>query len=74
MKDYYKNTNACLLRYNEISDKIFHGEETTHDEEDEFILNFAVYLAQALIADAGFSEIAREQLGKMADIINDAVR
>ena len=73
MKDYYKHTNACLRRFNEISDKILNGKEATHDEEDEFLLNFPLYLAQALVSDAGFSETAREQLTKMAGIINEAV-
>lgn len=74
MKNFYPNTTKCIEKYNQISDKVFNGDESTTDVEDEFLLNFCLYLAQALVADTGFSEKAREELTKTADIINDVCR
>lgn len=74
MKNFYPNTTKCIEKYNQISDKVSNGDESTTDEEDEFLLNFCIYLAQALVADAMFSEKAREELTKTADIINDVCR
>lgn len=48
-------------------------EETT-DDEDEIIYNHCLHLAHALIKDAGISSAARDEIGKMADIINDAIK
>ena len=73
MKDFYSHTRACIDKYNVISNKIMNGVETTTNEEDEFIGNFCIYLAHALISDTGFGELARQELGKVADIINDVV-
>ena len=36
--------------------------------------NFCIYLAHALIKDTGTGATSREELSKMADIINDVVR
>lgn len=74
MKNFYPNTTECIEKYNQIQDKMYNSEETTTDNEDEFVLNFCLYLAQALVADAMFSEKAREELTKTADIINDVCR
>ena len=73
MKDFYQNTRNCINRYNEIVDKVHHG-TVTNDEEDEFIENYCIYLAHSLIKDTGSGQLAREELGKMADIINDVIR
>ena len=49
-------------------------DEETSDEEDEFLDNFCIYLAHALIKDTGTSQRPREELCKVANIINDVVR
>ena len=49
------------------------ADETT-DEEDEITYNHCVYLAHALIKDCGMSKAAREEMGKMADVINDIIK
>lgn len=43
----------------------------TTDEEDEFLQNFCLYFAHALIKDTGFSKPARDELSKIAEIIRD---
>lgn len=70
MKTYYPNTISCLNNYAEICDKIMHSayDETT-DEEDEYLQNFALYLAHALIKDFGYGQASRQELIKVADII-----
>lgn len=45
MKNFYPNTTKCIEKYNQISDKVFNGDESTTDIEDEFLLNFCLYLA-----------------------------
>ena len=50
------------------------SKEETTDIEDEMIANYPLYIAHALIKDAGNSKFAREELCKMADIINDICR
>ena len=74
MKDYYKNTRSCIDQYNTLMDEIKNGLQELTDEQDEFIINFCIYLSHALIKDTGTGQISREELGKMADIINDVVR
>lgn len=75
MKDFYKNTRECVDEYNQIIDKIINSaEKETSEEEDEFIDNFCIYLAHALIKDTGTSQRPREELSKVADIINDVMR
>ena len=74
MKDYYKNTRKCIDQYNQILNKIKTCDECTVDDEDEFLANFCIYLAHALIKDHGFGSISREELSKIADIINDVIR
>ena len=70
MKDFYPNTRKCIDKYNQISDEIFNGEKETSDEQEEFIMNFCVHLAHALIKDTGGGQLARDELIKMADIID----
>ncbi len=75
MNDFYENTRECIDRYNQIIDKIMNNyDEETSDEEDEFLDNFCIYLAHALIKDTGTSQRPREELCKVANIINDVVR
>lgn len=54
-------------------DKISHSEETTNNDEDEVLQNFCIYLAHALIKDTGFGQQSREELAKVASIINDVI-
>ena len=74
MKDYYKNTRECIDHYNTLQDKLWLAAEDTTEDEDEFLINFCVYLAHALIKDTGTGGKSREELSKTADIINDVVR
>ena len=74
MIDFYKNTRKCIDDYNIIQNKIRTSEDETNDADDEMMVNHALYLAHALIKDAGYSKIARDELCKMADIINDICR
>ena len=69
MKDFFKNVRECIDEYNRIQDKIATSAEETTDEEDEFYDDFSLYLAHALLKDAGDSVFARKDLEKMANII-----
>ena len=73
MKDYYSNTRDTIDKYNEIMNYIRNNTHETTDEQDEFLQNFCIYLAHALIKDTGYGDISREELGKVADIINDVI-
>ena len=73
MKDYYENVRNVINKYNQIMDKISHSEETTNNDEDEVLQNFCIYLAHALIKDTGFGQQSREELAKVASIINDVI-
>ena len=73
MKDYYKNVRACIDMYNKIQDKMHCGQYDTTDEEDEFVVNHCLYLAHALLKDAGFGDVSREELGKVCTIIQDII-
>lgn len=73
MKDYYENVRNVINKYNQIMDKISHSEETTTNDEDEVLQNFCIYLAHALIKDTGFGQQSREELAKVASIINDVI-
>jgi len=53
MKDFYKTTRSCIDKYNEICDKVAHGAEELSNDEDEYLANFCLYLAHALIKDTG---------------------
>lgn len=74
MKDYYKNTRECLDKYNTVQEDIKICNNETSDDDDEFLINFPIYLAHALVKDFGFGQCSREQLEKTADIINDLIR
>jgi len=49
------------------------ADETT-DDEDEIIYNHCIYLAHAIIKDAGASKSARKEMKQMAEIIVDIVK
>ncbi len=74
MKNYYQNTIDCIKKYNQIINTIQFSPVETNDEEDEFLDNFCIYLAHALIKDHGTGQLSREELCKVADIINDVCR
>lgn len=74
MKDFYKNTRDLIDKYNQIVDEIKTSSREINDDDDEFIMNFCIYLAHALIKDTGSGELAREELSKTANIINDVIR
>ena len=73
MKDYYKNVRSVIDRYNQVLNKICTSTEETNEDDDEFLQNFCIYLAHALIKDFGYGAVSREELGRVADIINDIV-
>lgn len=73
MKNYYENTTQIINKYNETINQIEHGSFETSERQDEFLQNFCIYLAHALIKDHGFGSHSREELCKVADIIRDVV-
>ena len=73
MKDYYKNTRQVFDIYNKIMEKIQTSLDETTDDEDEFVANFCLHLAHALIKDTGAGQTSREELCKVADIINTVI-
>ena len=73
MKDYYPRTRKVIDEYNNICDKVATSLNELTEDEDEFIQNFCLHLAHALIADTGGGQLAREELEKVADIINDVI-
>ena len=74
MEDFYKNTRLCIDEYNRIQDKMRNCADETTDDEDEFIYNHCIYLAHAIIKDAGMSNAAREEIKQMAKIIIDIIK
>ena len=73
MKDYYKYTRQIIDKYNTIMEEIKTEPVEINDEDEEFVTNFCLHLAHALIKDTGGGQLAREELGKVADIINDVI-
>ena len=73
MTDYYANTRAVFDRYNAVQNKIKTSPEVTTDDEDEFLQNFCIHLAHALVKDTGYGQQSREELGRVADIIGDVL-
>ena len=69
IKNFYQFTSDCISKYNRIQYKMENSSEDTTENEDEFIENFCMYLAHALIKDTGSGQIARIELCKAADII-----
>ena len=74
MKDYYENTRNCIDKFNAVQEKIKTHTDTTNNDEDEFLHNFCLHFAHALIKDTGYGQQSREELEKVADIINDVIR
>lgn len=73
MKNYFKNTMELFDRYNQVIDKIKTSQLATTEDEDEFLANFSLYLAHALIKDYGMGAVSREELSKCAMIIGDVI-
>lgn len=73
MKDYYKYTRQAIDRYDNIMEDIKTKMTEINDEDEEFVMNFCIHFAHALIKDTGGGQLAREELGKVADIINDVI-
>lgn len=73
MKDFYHNTRLVIDNFNLIQNKILTSPDETTQDEEELLDNFCVYLAHALIKDTGTGQLAREELVKVADIINIVV-
>ena len=74
MKNFWENTTDVIGKYNQILNKIYTSKYETDEKEDEFHQNFCMYLAHALIKDVGYDGHFREELCKVADIINDVLR
>lgn len=73
MKDYYANTRFIIDKYNQIMDYIKNSPAETSEETDEFLTNFCIYLAHALIKDTGYGQQSRDELNRVADIISDVI-
>lgn len=73
MKDYYINTRHAIDKYNQIIDDICNSKEESTEDSDEYIQNFCLYLAHALIKDTGFGQASRDELAKIANIILEVV-
>lgn len=73
MKDYYRNTRACISEYNRIINKILTCEQELTDKEEERLDNHCIYLAHALIKDAGPGDKTREEMRKMCTVILDVL-
>lgn len=71
MINYFKNTTQCIEKYNQVLDVIANYSRETTDEEDEFLQNFCLHFAHALIKDYPG---VRDEICKVADIINDVCR
>ena len=69
MHDYYLYTREVFNKYNLVQEKIKNLDDSTSEEEDEFLQNFCIYLAHALIKDTGDGPISRQELVKVANII-----
>ena len=73
MEDYYSHTREVIDRYNDIINKIYISPEETNDEDDEFLQNFCIHLAHALIKDHKYGQTSRDELVKCANIIIDVI-
>lgn len=73
MQDLFKNTRQLFDRYNDVTYRAWVSNEELTDDEDEFLTNFCIYLAHALIKDYGMGGVARDELMRCAKIIKDAV-
>ena len=74
MKDYYSNTSQIIDMYNQTVNKIKNSNFETTESEDEFLQNFCIHFAHALIKDTGFGGKSREELEKICEIILDVIR
>ena len=74
MIDFYPHTRKCIDRFNDVMETIMTSATETDEDEDEFLQNFCIHLAHALIKDTGYGGASREELGKTANIIKDVLR
>lgn len=73
MTDYFINTREAIDKYNSIVDCIKNGKIEIDDKDDEYIYNFHLYLAHALLKDYGPDGISRSELKQVAKIILDVI-
>ena len=69
MINYFTNTVSAINNYNFIIDKIKTSESETTNVEDEYLSNFCLHFAHALIEDYGFGGASRDELLRIAKII-----
>lgn len=74
LKDYYKNTRECIDEYNEIVEKVFEDTQELTDELTEKLDHHCIYLAHALLKDAGPGATARQELSRMCDVIKAVLK
>ena len=74
IKNFYQSTSDCISEYNRIQNKIENSQDETTENEDEFLQNYCVYLAHALIKDTGFGARSRDELLRMSRIIEDVLK
>ena len=73
VKDFYSNTRKCINYYNKLMHQMMHGFYEITDEEEEFLDNYCIYLAHALLKDTGPGAHARSELSKVCSIIKDVM-
>jgi len=73
MTDYFVNTRSAIDKYNEIINHIQTSSHETTDEDDEYIYNYHLYLAHALLMDYGPQGTSRSELRQIAKIILDVL-
>ena len=73
MEDLFKNTRQLFDKFNQITYKAWVSNEEVMDDEDEFLTNFSIYLAHALIKDYGMGGVARDELLRCCNIIKDVI-
>lgn len=71
--DYYSNTRKCINYYNKLMHQIMYGSCEITDNEEEFLDNYCIYLAHALLKDTGPGAHARAELSKMCSVIKDVM-
>lgn len=74
MEDLFENTRKLFDKYNDITYRVWKSGEELSDDEDEFLTNFCIYLAHALIKDYGMGGVARDELLRCAKIIEDVIK
>ena len=73
LKDFYENTRNAIDKYNQIQDDIKNLPNEISEDDNEFLQNFCIHLAHALIKDTGYCQVFRDELLRVADIIIAAI-